>query len=122
MNSLHIYRLEHEIQDIASYSRAVRIALNSVIKDLKGKHEMALINQALPALESAVSSILHINTLAIQNVVGADRGRVTSSLFPVKDLQRVSMKGEKGTPTNPFVCFACHTPLLSPIGVVLDIR
>ncbi len=28
MNSLHINRLENAIQDIASYSRAVRIALN----------------------------------------------------------------------------------------------
>ncbi len=94
MNSLYINRLEHAIQDIASYSRAVRIALNLVIEDVKGLHEMALINQALPALESSVNSVLRINTLVIQNVVDADRGRVTSSLFPVKDLQRVLMKGE----------------------------
>ncbi len=67
----------------------MRIALNLVIEDVKGIHEMARINQALPALESAVNSVLHINTLAIQNVVDADRGKVTSSLFPVKDLQRV---------------------------------
>ncbi len=46
MNSLHINILEHAIQDIASYSRAVRIALNLVIEDVKGIHEMALINQA----------------------------------------------------------------------------
>ncbi len=121
MNSLHINRLEHAIQGIASYSRAVRIALNLVIEDVKGKHEMALINQALPALESAVNSVLHITTLVIQNVVGANRGRVTSSLFPVKDLQSFN-EGRKGTPTNPFVFCACHTPLLSPTGVVLDIR
>ncbi len=95
MNSLQINRLEHAIQDIASYSKAVRITLNLVIEDVKGIHEMALINQALPALESAVNSVLHINTLAIQNVVDADRGSVTSSLFPVKDLQRVLMNGEK---------------------------
>ncbi len=57
MNSLHIHRLEHAIQNIASYSRAVRIALNLVIEDVKGIHEMSLINQAFPALESAVNSV-----------------------------------------------------------------
>ncbi len=106
MNSLHINRLEHAIQDIASYSRAVRIAFNLVIEDVKGIHEMALINQALPALESTVNSVLHINTLAIQNVVNTDRGRVTFSLFPVKDLQRVLMKREKEHQLTPL--FAAH--------------
>ncbi len=77
-----------------------------VIEDVKGIHEMALINQALPALESAVSSVFHINTLAIQNVVDADRGRETSSLFPVEDLQRVLMKGEEEHQLTPL--FAAH--------------
>ncbi len=36
-------------------------ALNLVIEDVKGPHEMALINQALPALESAINSVLHTN-------------------------------------------------------------
>ncbi len=103
-NFLHINRHEHAIQDIASYSWAVRIALNLVIEDVKGIHEMALINQVLPALESAVNSVLHISNLAIQNVV--DRGRVTFSLFPVKDLQRVLMKGEKEHQLTPL--FAAH--------------
>ncbi len=63
MNSLHVNRLEHAIKDIASYSRAVMIALNLMTEDVKGIHEMALINQALPVLESAVNSVLHISTL-----------------------------------------------------------
>ncbi len=75
----------------------MRIALNLVIEDVKSIHEMALINQALPALESAVNSV----TLAIQNVVDADRGWVTS-LFPVKDLR----KGEKELQLTPL--FAAH--------------
>ncbi len=98
-----------ETQDTASYSRAVRIALNLVIEDVKGIHEMVLINQALPALESAVNSVLHINTLGILDLVDGDRGRVTSSLFPVKDLQRVLMKGEKEHQLTPlFVSHAIH--------------
>ncbi len=84
----------------------MRTALNAVIEDVKGVHEMALINQALPALESAINSVLHINNLVVQNVVDADRGRVTSSLFPVKDLQRVLMKGEKEHQLTPL--FAVH--------------
>ncbi len=107
MNSLHINRLEHVVQDIASYSCAVRIALSLVIEDVvKGIHVMALINQALLALESAINSVLHINNLVIQNVVDADSGRVTSSLFPVKDLQRVLMRGEKEHQLTPL--FAAH--------------
>ncbi len=86
MNSLHINRPEHAIQDIASYSRTVRTGLNAVIEAVKGIHEMVLINQALHALESAINTVLHTNNLVIQNEVDADRGRVTSSLFPVKDL------------------------------------
>ncbi len=58
-----------------------------MIEDVKGIHEMALINQALPALESTINSVLHINNLVIQNVVDIDHGKVTSSLFPVKDSQ-----------------------------------
>ncbi len=119
MNSLHINRLEHAVQNIASYSRTVRTALKAVTEDVKCIHEMALINQALPALESSISSVLHINNLVIQNVVDADCGRVTSSLFPVKDLQKVLMKGEKEHQLTPL--FAAHA-LLSPIGVVFDIR
>ncbi len=122
MNSLHINRLEEAVQDIASYSRTVRTALNAMIADVKGIYEMVLINQALPALESAINSVLHTNNLVIQNVVDADRGWETSSLFHVKDFAESFNERRKGTPTNPFVCCACHTPLLSLIGVVLDIR
>ncbi len=50
-----------------SYSRTVKTALNLMIEDVKRIYEMALINQALPALESAVNSVLHINNLVIQN-------------------------------------------------------
>ncbi len=53
---------------------------------MNGIHEMALFNQALPALESAINSVFHVNNLVIENVVDSDRGRVTSSLLPVKDL------------------------------------
>ncbi len=59
MNSLHIDRLEHAVQDIASYSRTVRTVLNAVIEDVSTWNDAD--NQTLPALESAINSVLHTN-------------------------------------------------------------
>ncbi len=69
MDSLHIDRLEHAVQDIASYSRTLGNALNEVIWNMGNLHEMALVMLALPALESAINSVLHTDNLVIQNVV-----------------------------------------------------
>ncbi len=75
-----------------------------MIEDVKGIHEMALINQAFPALESAVNSVLHINTLAIQNVVDAD---VVG--WPLLSSLSVLMNGEKEHQlTHLFVAHAIH--------------
>ena len=52
-------------------------------------------SQALPALENVVDSMLHTNQLLLQNVVDASRGRVTNSLFPVKDLLRTLAIGRR---------------------------
>ncbi len=55
--------------------------------------------------------MIHINNLVIQNVVDADRGRVTSALFPVKDLQRVLMKGEKERQLTPLLRMPYNTTI-----------
>ena len=47
-------------------------------------YDVIVVNQALPALENTVNSLLHVNNVIIQNM---PRGRVTS-LFPVKDFLR----------------------------------
>ncbi len=70
MNSLHISRLEHAVQDIAFYSRTLASSVNELWTG------MELVLQVLFALESAVNSVLHTNALVIQNVVDADCGRV----------------------------------------------
>ncbi len=51
---------------------------------IKSLYDLSVIGQALPALENTVKSLLRTNALVIQNVVDAARGRVISSLFPVK--------------------------------------
>ncbi len=43
MNSLRIDRLDHAVQDIASYFRTLGTALNAVIEEVESLHEVALI-------------------------------------------------------------------------------
>lgn len=109
MNSFHISRLEHAVQDIASYSRTLGSSINELWTGMANMYQMELVLQTLPALESAVNSILHTNALVIQNVVDADCGRVTSSLFPVRDLQKALKIGVENHQLTPlFDMHAIH--------------
>ncbi len=93
-NSKHIARLEQHVHDIASYTATLRLSLNKVFSTIKSLYDLNIIGQALPAMENAVNSLLRTNALVIQNVVDAARGRVTSSLFPVKDFIKTLEIGE----------------------------
>ncbi len=86
LNSSNIARLEQQMHDVASYTATLRTSLNAVLTSLKKLYAMAVIGQALLPLENAVNSLLSTNALVIRNVVDAARGRVTDSLFPIKDL------------------------------------
>ncbi len=94
LNSRNIATLEQPMQDVASYTATLRSSLNKMLTSIKNLYEMATIGQALPALEHAVTSLLRTNSLIIRNVVDATRGRVTDSLFPVKDLLKILEIGE----------------------------
>ncbi len=72
----------------------LRTSLNAVLTSLKNLYAMEVLGKALPALENAVNSLLRTNALVIRNVVDAARGRVTDSLFPVKDLLKTLAIGE----------------------------
>ncbi len=61
VNSLHISRLEHAVENIASYSRTYAIFANEVWSGMENVYHMGVVLQALPALESAVNSVLHTN-------------------------------------------------------------
>ncbi len=52
-------------------------------------YDFMTISQLLLVLETAVNSLLHTNQLVVQNVVDAAHGRVTPTLFPVKDFIHV---------------------------------
>ncbi len=86
LNSRNIARLVQQMHDVGSYTATLRTSLNAVLTSLKNLYAMKVLGQALPALENAVNSLLRTNALVIRDVVDAARGRVTDSLFPVKDL------------------------------------
>ena len=87
LNSKHIAVLDQHLHDIASYTATLRATLNKALTSLKHVYSLAELTQALSVLEAAVHSLLRTNALVIATVVDATRGRVTDSLFPVRDLQ-----------------------------------
>ena len=76
------------------------------------------VNQALPALENTVNSLLHANNVIIQNIVDAARGRATSPFFPVKDFLRTLAFEIKET----FVRRPRYSSLLPLTEVFADVR
>ncbi len=65
MNFLHISRLEHAVEKIASYSRILATSVNELWTGMENVYHMGVVLQTLPALESAVNSVLHTNALVI---------------------------------------------------------
>ena len=80
---------------LAVYSKEIRISITTVTSNVNSMYDVIVVNQALPALKNTVNSLLHANNVIIQNMVNAARGRVTSSLFPVKDFLRTLALGVK---------------------------
>ncbi len=95
--------------------RTLATSVNELWSGMDNVYHMGVVLQALPALESAINSILHTNTLVIQNVVDADCGRKTSSLFPVRDLQRaleIGVEDHQLTPLFDLHAINHYYPLL----------
>ena len=69
-------------------------------------------------MENTVNSLLYANNIIIRNIVGAARGRVTSSLFPVKDFLRTLALGVKKYKLKPLLdarCIHHYYPLLESV-------
>ncbi len=86
LNSHHIQRIEQHLVDIHLFTHRLVASFNSAMNTF---NKLLFFEQALSALESSVSSLLHTNGILIQNIVDASRSRVTSTLFPVKDFLHV---------------------------------
>ncbi len=78
LNSHHMQRIEQHLVDIHSFTHHLVASFNSAMKKC---NKLLVFEQALSALESSVSSLLHTNSILVQNIVGASRSRVTSTLF-----------------------------------------
>lgn len=91
LNCVNIAKLEQHVHDLAEYSDKLMLTLtlNDVLAEFDGMYSLAVVNQVLPVLENTVTSLTNTNKLIIENIVDAARGRVTSSLFPVRDFLRV---------------------------------
>lgn len=86
LNSRNIARLQQNLHDLSSYTNILSTSLNEALQDLRRWRTLGLLDQALPVLENAVTSLLYTNQQVVGNLVDAARGKVTSSLLPVSDL------------------------------------
>ena len=115
LNCRNIALLHEHVTDLGIYVRRLQYNLNQVLMQLEFSTNMMVINQVLPVLENTVSSLLHTNKLIIDNLVDASRGKVTSSMMPVKDLQYALKFAESEYGLKPLFEFqgiAHYYPLL----------
>ena len=89
LHSAHLALLDRRLLEIASYTDTLRSALNKVFASLRHTHAMMELTQAMSALEAAVYSLIATNTNIVAGVVDASQGRVTTSMFPIRDLLQV---------------------------------
>ncbi len=67
------------------YVNQLKSALNNVLISVDSLYDFMTISQLLLVMETAVNSLLHTNQLVVQNVLDAAHGRVSPTLFPVRD-------------------------------------
>ncbi len=118
LNCRHLARLDCKLQDVANYTNTLHCAVNKVFKALDSLYTFGVLEQALAALETGVTSILTTNNQIIQNLVEASRGRVTSNLFPFQDLRHVLHVGKRDhklTPLFDLPLMHHYYPLLTSI-------
>lgn len=118
LHNRNIAKLEQHINDLGRHAELLRIQLNEALTNIKKLQAFAVIREALSALESTAASLLHTNEHLIRNVVDAARGRVTSSLFPVKDFLHALAVGKTDYNLKPlFDVYGIHHyyPLLESV-------
>ncbi len=71
------------------YTNQFRTSLSEAFARLHEQYAFHKVSLLLSALETSVTSVMRTNELIFRNVVDASRGRVTSSLLPVKSLLHV---------------------------------
>ena len=95
INCQKLIRLDRHVAELGTFVNRLKLSLDQVFEKLNSFYDFLVLGQALPALENAVNSLLHTNQQIITNVVDAAHGRVTPSLFPVKDLMHALELGKQ---------------------------
>ncbi len=85
INCRNIARLEKHVSDLGLYVNQLKSELNNILASVDSMCDFMTIAQLLSAMETAVNSLLHTNQLVVQNVVDAANGRVSPTLFQVRD-------------------------------------
>ena len=90
LHSQRINALQLQLQRLTDFTNAfVKAVKNIYFAAIKQLQIFTTIDSTLNSLETATNSFLYSNQLVINNLVDAARGRVTASLFPLRDLRRV---------------------------------
>ncbi len=103
INCQRLAKLDRHVSHLGLYVNRLKLGLNKVLATIDSLYHFMVLNQAFPSLENAVSSLLHTNQQIMSNVVDAVHGRVTPSLFPVKDFMHALELGGKGVWFDTFV-------------------
>ncbi len=99
LNSHHIQRIEQHLVYIHSFTHRLVASFNSAMNTF---NKLLVFEQALSALQTSVSSLLHTNGILVQNIVETSRSRFTSTLFPTKDFLHVLALGASEHKFTPF--------------------
>ena len=94
INCKRIAKLDRHVSDLGLYVNRLKLGLDRLFETLDSLYHFMVLNQALPALENTVNSLLHTNQQIVTNVVDAVHGRVTPALFPVKDFMHALEVGK----------------------------
>ncbi len=85
LNCIKLAKFDRHVSDLGLYVNRLKLGLDRVFATLESYYHFMVMQQAIPALENVVNSLMHTNQQIINNVVDAANGRVTPTLFPVRD-------------------------------------
>ena len=86
LNCRNITRLNEGMIKLVNYTNILGASFNKAFLNIDVSYAIDEVLMVLNALENSINTIMHANELVLRNVVDTSRGRVSSSLFPVKDL------------------------------------
>ncbi len=118
INCQRLAKLDRHVSDLGLYVNRLKQGLNVVLATIDSLYHFMVLNQTLRSLENAINSLLHTNQQIMSNVVYALHGRVTPSLFPVKDSMHTLELGEKEYGLTPLLTLGVYI-IIVPLSSLL---